>query len=193
MPYGGSAGCRTPALRPRGGGVLRTCLQQVSVTLCCHHAFFLWSPAGLPLRRASQQGSWPRPVVRQLRSRGFRRWEDLRPTCLPSEEPPDPSLGPQMLPLNPKPGSRHPPAPSCGTHKHVVLATELPAILGSPTERQSSPETETETGLGPNGQHEKSWLLWCWLRMQVSMATDSAGQGKGAMGLGAPAAPSPPA
>ena len=41
-------------------------------------------------------------------------------------------------------------------------------------------------GLGPSGPHERSRLLWCWLRMQVSMATDSAGQGKGAVGLVAP-------
>lgn len=44
-------------------------------------------------------------------------------------------------------------------------------------------------GLGPNGQHEKSRLLWCSLPMQVSLATDSAGQGKGAVGLAAPSLP----
>lgn len=44
-------------------------------------------------------------------------------------------------------------------------------------------------GLGPSGPHERSRLLWCWLRMQVSMATDSAGQGKGAMGLVAASLP----
>ena len=133
LPLQASEGWSAPPLSwgPSPLAGLWTRLQQVPVAPCCQRAFFLCSWAGLPPGGASQQCS-SATSSGQASSGGFRRREDLRPTCLSSEEPPDPRLGPQMLPLNLKLGSRQTPAPSCGTHKHVVLATNCPPFREAP-------------------------------------------------------------
>lgn len=188
-PSGGSAGRWPPVPGPQAGAGGHACsgvrlLSATTVHSSCGHG-----------RACTRVGSgrrlgfpgrvpWPCAVGRQLEQRlqGTRRLEFhvAHHWSSPQTLDPGPRCCPQIQGLSHNPDCPLP-LPR-GTHRHVAVATKE-GLAHHPRKPHGQGRAlwrrKQEWDQDPVGSMKRARLLWCWLWMLVSMATERAQQEKG--------------